>query len=203
MGGHRGGSVAAWLTAHHIARSLGRIRDADGADEFALRGHEFVSDAGIGLGTPEMGAAFAALILDPDWFGVANVGDCRVYRISEGVLAMLSVDDVGPSRSDSTREVLTQSVGGGGRYRLDAHWFASPWPPEGTHRFVLASDGLAVLDPTTVAGIASGGTPASAASTLVSAVLKAGAPDNATVIVVDVHPLDGSVDRTDAAHADG
>jgi hypothetical protein len=37
----------------------------------------------------------------------------------------------------------------------------------------------------------------------VSAVLKAGAPDNATVIVVDVHPLDGSVDRTDAAHADG
>lgn len=201
MGGHQGGAVAAWLTAHHIANRLGRSENINGADDFAQRGHELVSAAGEGLGMPDMGAAFAALVLDPAGFGVANVGDCRVYRLSEGQLVMLSVDDVGASRSDPTREVLTQSIGGGGRHRLDAHWFASPWPAAGTQRFVLATDGLAVVDSDTVALIACDGSPEGAVAALVTAAMNAGAPDNVTVMVVDVRPKDCGDGSAAAGHA--
>lgn len=194
MGGHRGGAVAACLTAHVLGPRLAGIVDAQSADALAQQAHDFVSDAGDGLGTPSMGAAFAALIVGPDGYQVANVGDCRVYRATEGVLGLLSVDDLGMSRVDPARQVLTQSIGGGGRYRLDTHWFAAPWVPGTRHRFLLASDGLAVVDGQTIAGMTQRGDVRSAASGLIEATRAAGAPDNVTVIVVDVAPSgDGSL----------
>ena len=70
-----------------------------------------------------MGASFAAIILQPDGFIVINVGDCRVYRVADGVLGQLSIDDSGPSRLEPERTVLTQSVGGSEPYQVDSHWF--------------------------------------------------------------------------------
>lgn len=193
MGGHVGGGVAAWLVARHLASGLGAVRTSDAADEFAVLGHELVGAAGVGLGMPEMGAAFAALTVDEIGFRVTNVGDCRVYRLGDGRLTLLTVDDVGPSRTDPEREVLTQSLGGGGRYRVDAHWFDSPWPPDGGDRFLLATDGLAVLDSPKIASLASTGSAEHATSALVDEVLQIGAPDNVTVIILDVHAV---VDQT-------
>ena len=44
-----------------------------------LQGAHFeIWNAGHGLGTPEMSAAFAAVLLQPDAFIVINVGVCRV-----------------------------------------------------------------------------------------------------------------------------
>lgn len=187
MGGHHGGAVAAWLVAHHLARGAAGVEDAGSADDFAQSGHDFVSDAGNGLGTPAMGAAFAVLNLNSGGFAVANVGDCRVYRATAEAFVLLTVDDVGPSRLDPAHQVLTQSIGGGGRVRIDAHWFSSPWSAARSTRFLLASDGLAVVEIDTVAGLVGAGTPEQAAAELVDAALAAGAPDNVTVVVVDIH----------------
>ncbi|MFE5672578.1 PP2C family protein-serine/threonine phosphatase [Agromyces sp. NPDC056523] len=190
MGGHRGGALAAFLTAHVLGPRLADILDAESSDALAQRTHEFVSDAGDALGTPRMGAAFAALVIGPDGYQIANVGDCRVYRATEGVLGLLSVDDVGMSRADPARQVLTQSIGGGGRQQLDSHWFAGSWVPGARHRFLLASDGLAVVDMATVTAIAQRRDIRSVASGLIRATHEAGAPDNVTVIVVEVAPFD-------------
>lgn len=189
MGGHAGGGLAAWLLARHLAGGLASVETSDAADEFVAQGHELVSDAGGGLGTPEMGAAFAALTVDETGYRVTNVGDCRVYRIGDGGLTLLTVDDVGPSRGDPDREVLTQSVGGGGRYRFDAHWFDQPWvdsAPFAVDRFLLATDGLAVLPGPMVGQLAATGSATDATAALVAAALRAGGPDNVSVIVLDV-----------------
>lgn len=186
MGGYRGGELAAWLTAHVLAGGLAAVGDDSAADALAQHAHELVSDAGAGVGMPEMGAAFAALVLDPGGFGVLNVGDCRAYRQSEGALGLLSVDDAAPSRQDPTRTVLTQSVGGGDPRRIDAHWFGAPWSAGGTQRFLLASDGLAVVSNADVARLLAEGGPAESAGALVSATLAAGAPDNVSVVVAEV-----------------
>lgn len=186
MGGHRGGGLAAWVAAHALERGLGDVSDGAAADRLAEDAHRLVSSAGEGVGLPEMGAAFAALVLSSDGFGVLNIGDCRVHRLSEARLGLLSVDDSGPSRHDPTRLVLTQSLGGGGDSRLDAHWFWSTWGVVRSQRFVLASDGLAVLEEGAIARIARDGDARGAASALVAATLEAGSPDNVSVVVVDV-----------------
>ncbi len=188
MGGYRGGELAAWITAQALVRTAGTVHDAHTADALAQRTHDTVSGAGAGVGLPDMGAAFVALVLDADGFGVCNVGDCRAYRLSEGALGLLSMDDAGPSRRDPTRTVLTQSIGGGGAQRIDAHWFAAPWSASGPQRFLLASDGLAVLSRPQIASVLEAGDTAACAASLVSATLAAGAPDNVSVIVADIQP---------------
>lgn len=186
MGGHRGGELAAWVTAHVLARGLAAVGDDSAADGLAQRAHELVSDAGDGVEMPEMGAAFAALVLDPGGFGALNVGDCRAYRLSEGALGLLTVDDAAPSRHDPAHTVLTQSVGGGDARRIDAHWFGGPWSAGGRQRFLLASDGLAVLSHSDVARLLAEGDAAESVAALVAATLAAGAPDNVSVIVAEV-----------------
>lgn len=188
MGGHRGGEFAAWVAAHVLARGLGAVADETSADALAQRANEIVSVAGSGIGLADMGAAFAALVLTNEGFGVLNIGDCRVYRLSEARAGLLTVDDSGPSRHDPSRQVLTQSLGGAEPRRLDAHWFASTWGAGVPQRFVLASDGLAVLPEADIARLANDTGASTAASVLVSATLAAGAPDNVSVIVVDVSP---------------
>jgi PPM family protein phosphatase len=184
MGGHAHGELAAWMTAHALIRGAAGIEDAAAADALVQRAHALVSDAGAGLGSGDMGAACAALIVRPQGWAVLNVGDCRVYRVVRARLDLLTVDDVAPRRGDPRSTVLTQSIGGGAPQRLDAHWFASVWVPGDTERFVLASDGLlAVAEPNAVVLPAS---PVEAARALVDAALAAGAPDNVSVVIVDV-----------------
>jgi len=198
MGGHRGGAYAAWLTARTLIADGRGVANGFDANEFARRAHETVSDAGAGLAAADMGAAFAALVLRPDGLAVFNIGDCRVYRLTEGLLAGLTVDDTGPSRRDPSRTVLTQAIGGGGgAVVFDAHWFETPWS-SASHRFLLASDGLLVLADAEAADLAGRGSPADAVAALVTASRAAGAPDNITVIVVDVVDVvdDGAADAT-------
>lgn len=185
MGGHRGGAFASWLTAQTLMAMLPHVDSEVAANAAAAGAHETVSSAGAGLGAADMGAAFAALVLRPEGVGVCNIGDCRVYRVVEGVLGLLTVDDTGPSRSDPARTVLTQAIGGGGRPRFDAHWLLTPWGPQ-PQRFLLASDGLLVLTDDDVVRLASAGSAADAADHLVAAALAANAPDNVTVVIVDV-----------------
>lgn len=190
MGGHQGGSYASWLTARALIAGLDCVASETEANALAAGAHETVSDAGAGLGAADMGAAFAALVLGPDGIAVCNVGDCRVYRVVEGMLGLLTVDDTGPSRSDPSRTVLTQAVGGGGEVAFDAHWMRMPWIAR-RHRFLLASDGLLVVPDAEAARLAASGSPSASAAALVAAALAAGAPDNVSVIVVDAGPVPG------------
>ncbi|WP_454167871.1 PP2C family protein-serine/threonine phosphatase [Microbacterium lacticum] len=188
MGGHANGEVAAWLTAHALLRGLTSVDDSSAGDQLAQRAHALVSDAGAGLGQPGMGAAFAGLVLGPRGYAVLNIGDCRVYRVVTGRLDLLTVDDSAPSRHDPGFFVLTQSIGGGAAQRLDAHYYSMPWEPGSAERFVLASDGLAVVREVSMPLARA---PHHAASELIAAAIAAGAPDNVTVIVVDVVTGDG------------
>lgn len=188
MGGHASGEIAAWLAAQVLGEGLQGLSDAAGADALALAASDRIVGAAQGLGAPDMGAAFAALLVGRDSYAVVNVGDCRVYRLTEGVLGLLTLDDLGPSRTDPGHHVLTQCLGGGVRIALDAHWYERAWgrsSPAAPERFLLASDGLAVVDPADVSAALELPVEA-AAEALIGAALAVGAPDNTTVIVVDV-----------------
>lgn len=202
MGGHAGGDIASStviaelveidhdsLTATEASAQLGRaITRAN--DEIARTFADNVELEGMGTTVTAIMRARNKLIL-------AHIGDSRAYLLREGRIAQITKDhsfvqtliDEGriteeeasthPQRSVVTR-VLTGSD--------------SDEPDLGARearlgdRYLLCSDGLSgFVALETIDEILSGGTsPGKVADDLVSLALRAGAPDNVTVIVADV-----------------
>ena len=202
MGGHAGGDIASAtvvtelveidhdsLTAAEASTQLGRAITAAN-DEIA---HTFADNPEL----EGMGTTVTAIMRARNKLILAHIGDSRAYLLREGRLAQITKDhsfvqtliDEGriteeeasthPQRSVVTR-VLTGAAGdepdiGAREARLG-------------DRYMLCSDGLSgfvALD--TIEEILTAGTsPGRAADDLVSLALRAGAPDNVTVVVADV-----------------
>ena len=202
MGGHAGGDIASStviaelveidhdsLTAAEASTQLGRaITRAN--DEIA---RTFADNSEL----EGMGTTVTAIMRARNKLILAHIGDSRAYLLREGRIAQITKDhsfvqtliDEGriteeeasthPQRSVVTR-VLTGSDGdepdlGAREARLG-------------DRYLLCSDGLSgFVALETIGEILSGGTsPGKVADDLVSLALRAGAPDNVTVVVADV-----------------
>ena len=83
MGGYAGGADAAALAATAFAEADPRRAPEDWDAWFeALSGR--ITRAGRAWDTPEMGATAAVLAIRPAGLVMANVGDCRIYRVAGG-----------------------------------------------------------------------------------------------------------------------
>lgn len=182
MGGYSGGEDAAVLVAAELAR-------LDGAPprEWFDSWMEAVSDkvfrAGIGLETPTMGAAVAMLVVTSAHIVSVNVGDCRAYRLTDGYLGQLSVDDREPG---GPANILTQSLGGEPR-TLDAHTLREPLPAEPGSRFLLCSDGIhGFVTPAELKASLSGAATPTEAVEKLATLADIASLDNYTALVFDI-----------------
>ena len=208
MGGHSGGDVASQIVVEEFARL------AVGYDP--ARGAEHVADAFaraqariVGYGeahravTPGWHAgttAVVAVLVDDDgvtkWL-LANLGDSRIYRLTEGRLEQVSVDhsvvqeliDAGEITQDQAaihpeRHVITRALGSPEGIAPDFFLL----PLDSVERLMLCSDGVTgMIDDQEIEGILETvPDPRDAADRLVRAAVAAGGRDNATAIVVDV-----------------
>ena len=130
-------------------------------------------------GFAQMGSTAAVLVFDPADRTRAmtiHVGDSRVYRIRRGLVELLTRDHRVPGGN-----TLTRAVGGAPTVRCDLRQ-VDVRPGD---RFVLCTDGVSgVMPDTRLAVFASVGAIETAAERLADAVLKAGAPDNYSFIIV-------------------
>jgi multidrug efflux pump subunit AcrA (membrane-fusion protein) len=86
-----------------------------------------------------MGTTVAGLRIAADGILVFNVGDSRVYRVQDGFLSQLSIDDV-PAQRMKRSGLVTQSVGGGKRFtEIRPHVLRQSFGP---WTYLLCSDGL-------------------------------------------------------------
>ena len=120
MGGAAAGEVAARLSAEYLATRVPACGTQSALSECvraanALLFEHMRTDAA----TLGMGATLAGLRIAADGVIAFNVGDCRVYRVQDGYLSQLSVDDVpAPAHAAAGRSgVVTQSLGGLTRFR--------------------------------------------------------------------------------------
>ncbi|AIY16454.1 serine/threonine-protein phosphatase [Pimelobacter simplex] len=216
MGGHDRGDIASAFVVEEFARLAEGRYDLERGTAVVDATLQAVQDrllaydaeqraAGAGdtfaAGTT---AVIALLVESPDgprWL-LANVGDSRIYRFSEGELEQVSVDhsvvqelvDAGrltpaaaavhPSRNVVTRALggaaMPSSVSGAADYFL--------LPLSAVERLVLCSDGVSGMidDPSIAEILARHDDPRDAADALVAAAVAAGGHDNATAVVVDV-----------------
>lgn len=213
MGGHGYGELAAELAVEVTHRFLAASRDTLDVtwpfgydhtrtlDENRLVNAIQMANRQIWRAVMEkpqyagMGSTLIALSVDEERFVIGNVGDSRVYLLRDGQVQQLSVDDSWVSdqvrrgsmgeqqaRSHSMRNVLTQAVGT--HSELDVHTAVQKLQDGDT--LLLATDGIyGVVEPSTMRSILYSYSEARAvAECLLAATLEAGAPDNASCIVV-------------------
>ncbi len=209
MGGHAGGDVASSLAVHRL-QQLDEPFPSPAAAELALR--DAIGDAAIELIDtvsirPElagMGTTVSALMMVDEYAVIAHIGDSRIYLYRDGALTQITTDhtfvqrlvDSGritpeEARYHPRRSVLMRVLGD-----MDPNPEVDTFimPTQDGDRWLLCSDGLCgVVDDThTAKAMGLGWPPGRTADNLLKQALDGGAPDNVTMVLVDVggqHPV--------------
>jgi len=209
MGGHAGGDVASSVAVHKL-ESLDRAYESAQEAETVLR-DTISSTAGdliaIANRRPELsglGTTVVSIIMVDDYAVIGHIGDSRIYLWRDDALTQVTTDhsfvqrlvDSGritpeEARYHPRRSVLMRVLGD-----MDAHPEVDTiiMPTQPGDRFLLCSDGLSgvVDDLHMVRALRRDETPGRTADGLLKQALDGGAPDNVTIVIVDVgglHPV--------------
>ncbi|OMH23349.1 hypothetical protein BKD30_13525 [Tersicoccus phoenicis] len=212
MGGHVGGDVASASTVLDLVHLDHHKHDDDAetvlADEIQTANsllNELV-DANPRLAG--MGTTVTALLLTGETLRFAHIGDSRAYRLRDGVFEQMSIDhtfvqrliDEGRLRPQDAeyhphKNVLMRVLGDvDASPELDLHEFDT----RVGDRWLLCSDGLTAVVPSSMLSdiVRGGGRLQDIVDTLVELTLSGGAPDNVTVVMVEIVDGDAADTRT-------
>jgi PPM family protein phosphatase len=211
MGGHAGGDIASAMVSQKVAPVDAVFANPDAA---AAAIKTALLDANRSLSQTVkshhelagLGTTFSGIMVNGDDVTVAHIGDSRVYLCREGVTTQITKDhtfvqrlvDLGRITPEEAlvhpRRSVLMRVLGDVEDEPDIDTFHLKTQPG--DRWLLCSDGLCGYVPEGLIGmILSGPIPAEeAADLLVQETLEYGAPDNVTVVVVDVVPNTAATD---------
>ena len=205
MGGHQAGEVASSRAIDYIERALGSDTDVRTTDSVVAAveraNRELVALAQTDPGLAGMGTTVVVLSLvdvdGRDALGVANVGDSRLYLLSDGDVRQVTEDHslvatlerqgrltAAEAAVHPQRNILTRALGIEPEVKVDS-WELVPVIGD---RYLLCTDGLTnEVDDDRIASVLRRlADPADAARELVRLANEGGGHDNITVIVVDV-----------------
>jgi len=194
MGGYVSGDVASQTVIGALApfdrevdpdQLCSALGQAVEAASLAMR-QRIVSDPAVA----GMGTTLVAVMWSGEHFALANIGDSRAYLLREGRLTQLTDDHVygrlvsTAGKVPTLPERLSRFLDG----RIDGRSpDLSPISVVPGDRLLLCSDGLSSYVPDEVIlGELIGVDAAVAISRLIGLTLEAGAPDNVTILVVDL-----------------
>jgi PPM family protein phosphatase len=199
MGGHRTGEVASQEALATFRGKLAGIRaHPPAALARAIQAANLQVHA-LATARPEhqgMGTTLTALLIDDQVGLIGHVGDSRAYRLRDDAFEQITHDHswvadrvrqglLSPeeARRHRWRNVITNALGAGPRFRLDLTTF----DVQVGDRFLLCSDGVSMLvSEGLMAQIVSDHPPADAVAALVAEANDRGSPDNVTALVVEV-----------------
>ncbi|WP_257183197.1 PP2C family protein-serine/threonine phosphatase [Corynebacterium cystitidis] len=199
MGGHAAGEVASQLMVRHMEHL---DQDPEDNDMLALLGAA-ADDANASIAdaireNPEqdgMGTTLTALLFNGREFGLIHAGDSRGYRLRDGKLEQITIDDTFVQSLVEQGKLDPEDVSTHPQKSLILKAFTGrPVEPGLAHvdaragdRLLLCSDGLS--DPVTASTIEESlgqGTPDEAAHKLIELALRSGGPDNITIVIADI-----------------
>jgi protein phosphatase len=203
MGGHAGGDVASAIAAKRIAEVDKLYTSANDA-EFALQSALLAANSLIAetvfdhIELTGMGTTVSGLLRVGDKVALAHIGDSRIYLFRDGKLEQISKDHTFVQRLVDSGRITPEEAAVHPRravlMRVLGDVDAAPeldttvLDTRPGDRWLLCSDGLSsyVTDDKMAAILASTPDALDAADLLVKESLDQGAPDNVTVILVDV-----------------
>jgi serine/threonine protein phosphatase PrpC len=206
MGGHAGGDVASAIAVNRIAETDTARYSSPQDAEFALQSALVAANqllAETVFEHPEltgMGTTVSAMIRVGDSMAIAHIGDSRIYLLREGELSQITTDHTFVQRLvDSGRITPEEALVHPRRSVLMRVLGDIDQAPEidtsiltttKGDRWMICSDGLSsYVNEDRIRSVLGDHADASdVADRLVREALEQGAPDNVTVIVVDIDP---------------
>lgn len=204
MGGHAGGDIASAMVSQAVA-------SADKQYESPLQAIQTVDSALVAANQKltktvsehqelrGMGTTFSGLMVVDDKIAISHIGDSRIYRVSDGSLKQVSKDHTFVQRLVDTgriseqealvhprRNVLMRVLGD---VEIELEIDSEIHDAVPGDRWLICSDGLSgFVDESVISQILLNKTvdPEEAAELLIYEALEQGAPDNVTVVIVDV-----------------
>ncbi len=209
MGGHAGGDVASAIAAKRIAEADAEYPSARDA-EFALQQAMIAANAMLAEAVFEhseltgMGTTVSGILRVGHQLALAHIGDSRVYRFRDGELTQITADHTFVQRLVDSGRITPEEAAVHPRrsvlMRVLGDVDAAPeidtaiFDTKPGDRWMLCSDGLSsyVTDEKMQSILATVRTAQGAADRLVKESLDHGAPDNVTVVLVDIDDSDGA-----------
>ena len=203
MGGHAGGDIASAITAQHVALADEPLETSAQAEQklidFIWQANEKLSESVAEH--PEiagMGTTFSGIMVTGSKVTIGHIGDSRVYLARDGVVKQVTSDHTFVQRLVDTgriteeealvhprRSVLMRVLGDVEQFpEVDIETFETK-PGD---RWLVCSDGLSGVIPDGIMHriLLGKSTPKEATDLLIGEALEFGAPDNVTVVLVDV-----------------
>jgi protein phosphatase len=203
MGGHAGGDIASAITAQHVATADEPVENSQQAEQKLI---DYIWQANQKLSTsvqehPDlagMGTTFSGMLVHGTSVSIGHIGDSRIYLARDGVVKQITTDHTFVQRLVDTgriseeealvhprRSVLMRVLGDVDQFpEVDLETFETK-PGD---RWMVCSDGLSGVIPEGLMHriMLSKSTVQEATDLLVGEALEFGAPDNVTVVLVDV-----------------
>jgi protein phosphatase len=174
MGGHSGGDLASRVALGVLADAAASITSADDVVAALHAANERVFQIGHNPDLRGLGTTIAGICVLAEDVIIFNVGDSRIYTISDGYLQQVSIDDALTDERGRPTNVITQSLGQ--RTRVAPH--VTTMPRNGT-TYLICSDGVSgTMSPAELRGAALRPDPAEIAAAIIDATTAAGAGDN-------------------------
>ncbi|TXK18885.1 PP2C family serine/threonine-protein phosphatase [Homoserinibacter sp. GY 40078] len=209
MGGHAGGDIASAIAAQRIAEADREYATAEDA-VMSLQSALIAANGLLAETVFEhneltgMGTTVSALVRVRDQLALAHIGDSRVYLFRDGELTQITTDHTFVQRLVESGRITPEEAAVHPRravlMRVLGDVDASPEIDTGIldtqpgDRWLLCSDGLSgyVSEEKVVQILRTIRTAQGAADRLVKESLDHGAPDNVTVLLIDVDDSDGA-----------
>ena len=209
MGGHAGGDVASAIAAKRIAEADTDYPSARDA-EFSLQQALIAANSLLAETVFEhseltgMGTTVSGILRVGDQVALAHIGDSRIYLFRDGELKQITADHTFVQRLVDSGRITPEEAAVHPRrsvlMRVLGDVDAAPeidtaiFDTKPGDRWMLCSDGLSsyVTDDKMASILATVRTATGAADRLVKESLDHGAPDNVTVVLVDIDDSDGA-----------
>jgi serine/threonine protein phosphatase PrpC len=204
MGGHAGGDIASAIIAQSVARADREYEDTDQASsqvvEALLEANQKLADTVSEHSELKgMGTTFSGIVFTGDLVTVTHIGDSRVYMVSEDKVSQVTKDhtfvqrlvDTGRITAEEAlthprRSVLMRVLGD---VEVSPEVDTEVFKAAAGDRWMLCSDGLCGVVPDEIINkilLDKSVDAEEATALLIYEALEHGAPDNVTVVVVDV-----------------
>jgi protein phosphatase len=203
MGGHAGGDIASAITAQHVALADEPVGSSQEAEQ-KLIDYIWQANEKLGISVAEhselagMGTTFSGIFVYGTSVSIGHIGDSRIYLARDGAVKQITTDHTFVQRLVDTgriteeealihprRSVLMRVLGDVEQFpEVDLETFETK-PGD---RWMVCSDGLSGVIPEGLMNriLLSTSTVQEATDLLVGEALEFGAPDNVTVVLVDV-----------------
>lgn len=207
MGGHNAGEIASATAISVIEAAYHRMRDepAGYLKEALESANTTILQKSIeNTETQGMGTTCTALLLQDGFAYSAHVGDSRIYLIRKNAIYLMTEDhsavmelvkrgelSLEEARHHPDKNVVTRCLGT--RPQVEVSAWEEPLPLQAGDHFLLCSDGLYdQVEDEEICAIVCPRTAAAACEELVRVAKQRGAPDNVTVAVVGLAPVESA-----------